>query len=69
MDYLKRAAKGEETQPPEGSILYRVNLAQYLNRLNGCTVFHAWNVDSLPDVDIHDLNMRVKWKEQLSNGS
>jgi hypothetical protein len=46
-------------------MLARAEKARFLNRVNGCTVFHAWNVDALPGVDISEMILTENWRKDL----
>lgn len=50
---------------PTDTVLYRAELAQYLNVINGCTVFHAWNVLSIPEMDLYELHKCITWENKL----
>lgn len=38
-----------------------------LNRVCGCTVFHIWNVDQVPDVDVGCLLEAVEMEREIRN--
>ena len=54
-------ARAEEVNPRINAIVVpcydqaRAEVARLLNRVCGCSVFHVWNVDLVPDVDVRCL--------------
>ena len=51
---------------PRNSVAARADWAKHLNRLNGCTTFHAWNVGQIPADDVEDLLFIRKWSRTIS---
>lgn len=50
---------------PRDSIRARASTARYLNNLNGCTVFHAWNIGQIPADDLEDIDLMIRWEKTI----
>ena len=59
--------KGIDPNPSE--FIRCVLLARRINEMMGTTKYTAYNISSIPDADLKELDAWVRWSKELSSGN